>query len=77
MIIDIESIARKAELVREEARRARRDHFALNATEADIKEHQFEKVPMPGSCVSAWRQIRTREEARYAYADAMLKARDQ
>jgi hypothetical protein len=41
-----------------------RDWFAGRATEQDIEHHQ---------CSSAWRI--TREQAKYAYADAMLAAR--
>jgi hypothetical protein len=50
-----------------------RDYFAIHANDYDIYKYMYET--RVGSGISASTQIRTREEARYAYADAMMKAR--
>jgi hypothetical protein len=52
-----------------------RDYFAIHANDYDIYSYMYET--RAGSGISASSQIRTREEARYAYADAMMKAREQ
>jgi len=61
---------------------ALRDWFATHASEYDIRTHQvgpLREVVTVGSdgrkSISLTGQ-RSREEARYAYADAMLKARE-
>ncbi len=51
-----------------------RDYFAIHANDYDIYSYMYET--RVGSGISASSQIRTREEARYAYADAMMKARE-
>lgn len=51
-----------------------RDYFALKATEEDIREFMLGELRSNGY-IHARSIIRTREEARYAYADAMMKAR--
>jgi hypothetical protein len=48
-----------------------RDYFAAKATEQDIQPFLWESVG-PRSAV----QTCTREEAKYKYADAMIKARE-
>jgi hypothetical protein len=48
-----------------------RDYFAAKATEQDIQPFLWESVG-PRSAV----QTCTREEAKYKYADAMMKARE-
>ena len=48
-----------------------RDYFAAKASEQDIQEHLWERVGGYGKIASC-----TREEAKYKYADAMLKARE-
>ena len=50
-----------------------RDYFAAKATEVDIETYQWEKTV--GYGIVAGTQIRTREQAKYAYADAMMEAR--
>ncbi len=52
-----------------------RDYFAIHANDYDIYSYMYET--RAGSGISASSQIKTREEARYAYADAMMKAREQ
>jgi len=61
-----------------------RDYFAARATEEDIKHYErSEDGEMVGvdTLGTEWRRPRiiyhTREEAKYRYADAMLKAREQ
>ena len=52
-----------------------RDYFAANATDADVSFYMYERVPVE-SCFSVGiKVVRTREQAKYAYADAMLEAR--
>lgn len=51
-----------------------RDYFASKASDYDIYPYMFE-VTVNGPCRSEV-PIRTREEAKYVYADAMLKARE-
>lgn len=53
-----------------------RDYFASKATEDDIREFLWGEVRSNGY-ISARSQIRSREEAKYAYADAMMKAREE
>ena len=60
-----------------------RDYFAAKATEEDIKHYErSEDGEMVGvdTLGTEWRRPRiiyhTREEAKYRYADAMLKARE-
>lgn len=53
-----------------------RDFFAAHATEQDIQKYQWEVAKNTGYILIK-HEVRTREEARYAYADAMLKARDE
>jgi len=60
-----------------------RDYFAARATEEDIKHYErSEDGEMVGvdTLGTEWRRPRiiyhTREEAKYRYADAMLKARE-
>jgi hypothetical protein len=60
-----------------------RDYFAAKASEEDIKHYErSEDVEMVGvdTLGTEWRRPRiiyhTREEAKYKYADAMLKARE-
>ena len=48
-----------------------RDWFAANASENDIEHHNLGNLRSDGKTYNR----RTREEAKYAYADAMLKAR--
>lgn len=45
-----------------------RDYFAIHATDYDIYKYQIDENNMP---------IRSRAEARYMFADAMMKAREQ
>ena len=52
-----------------------RDYFAAKATEQDVQEYMWQTTINTGH-VLAKIQIRNREEARFAYADAMLKARE-
>lgn len=59
-----------------------RDHFAARATEQDIRHYeQSEDGEMVGTDTygTEWRRPRiiyhTREQAKYRYADAMLKER--
>jgi hypothetical protein len=50
-----------------------RDWFATHATEADIEAHAGGNIhPKTGRLYNQ----RTREQAKYAYADAMISARD-
>ena len=49
-----------------------RDWFATHATENDIRKHQSMIEQANG-----WTKTATVEQAKYAYADAMLKARGQ
>lgn len=49
-----------------------RDWFAGHASEADIEEHRDFKVCPETSMITS---CRTREAAKYAYADAMIAAR--
>ena len=49
-----------------------RDWFATHATENDIRKHQSLIEQANG-----WTKTATVEQAKYAYADAMLKARNQ
>lgn len=51
-----------------------RDWLAMNATESDIEHHQG---PWDHSSGSEPKPARTREEARYKFADAMLAARQE
>ena len=55
-----------------------RDYFASHASEEDIQEHTT-KVWTDGNEFGAgyFTPTNTREEAKYAYADAMLKAREE
>lgn len=60
-----------------------RDYFAAKASEEDIKHYErIEDGEMVGvdTLGTEWRRPRiiyhTREEAKYKYADAMLKARE-
>lgn len=51
-----------------------RDYFAARATEEDIEEHRGYRV----NTKSGSREyVLTREQAKYAYADAMLRARQE
>jgi hypothetical protein len=52
-----------------------RDYFAAKATEQDIQEYMWEVVTQTSHVLSKI-QVRNREQARYAYADAMMKARE-
>ena len=61
-----------------------RDYFAAKASEEDVKNYeQSEDGEMVGTDTygTEWRRPRiiyhTREEAKYRYADAMLKAREE
>jgi hypothetical protein len=45
-----------------------RDYFAAHATEEDVRAHMYD---------DRLHQVCSREAARYRYADAMLKAREQ
>ena len=62
-----------------------RDYFAAKASEEDInqhiwKGHKEDFVAIDGygkKTVLQREEMRTREEAKYQYADAMLKAREQ
>jgi hypothetical protein len=62
-----------------------RDYFAANANEDDINEHIWKgfnetriKIAPDGTRYESFQAARwTREQARYRYADAMLKARQQ
>lgn len=49
-----------------------RDYFAIRATEQDIENHRAYTTSHSGS---GKRFTMTVEQAKYAYADAMLKAR--
>lgn len=51
-----------------------RDQLALGASEEDIKTWSRTRVEDDTHGL-VYRFVRTREEARYAFADAMLKAR--
>lgn len=61
-----------------------RDYFAIHASEDDIQRHlptgRVVDVVTPngfgGKSVERRPEFRTREQARYAFADAMLKARE-
>ena len=61
-----------------------RDYFAAKATEDDVMEHickgyKEQHVIERGdgtSCIATRQAMWTREEAKYRYADAMLKARE-
>jgi hypothetical protein len=52
-----------------------RDYFAAKAVQSDIIDYMYEHSNTGSPHVIGMKQIRTREEAKYAYADAMLKAR--
>ena len=60
-----------------------RDYFAAKATEEDIKAHIYGPIARQIRSVGSMGEkrevdapsVRSREEAKYAYADAMLKAR--
>ena len=60
-----------------------RDYFAAKASEEDINEHIFKGHKEDYAITDGYGRkaiikreaMRTREEARYRYADAMLKAR--
>lgn len=52
-----------------------RDYFAENAPENEIRNWMLGELRSNGY-IHARSIIRTREEARYAYADAMMKARE-
>jgi hypothetical protein len=59
-----------------------RDYFAAKATNEDINMHSMgswaqwvEELPSGRKEMKSGFKPRTREEAKYAYADAMLKAR--
>ena len=54
-----------------------RDYFAAKATEQDIEPYQWRTEYSPSGHGVFKTQVRTREEAKYAYADAMMKARDE
>ena len=61
-----------------------RDYFAIHASEEDIQRHlptgRVIDVVIPngfgGKSVEKRSEYRTREQARYAFADDMLKARE-
>jgi crotonobetainyl-CoA:carnitine CoA-transferase CaiB-like acyl-CoA transferase len=53
-----------------------RDYFAAKASHSDILDYMYERDNTGNPYVIGMKQIRTREEAKYAYADAMLKARE-
>ena len=50
-----------------------RDYFATHATTVDIERYVFKTTANYGSFSQS--QIRTVEQAKYDYADAMMKAR--
>ena len=50
-----------------------RDYFAAHATPVDIERYVFKTTANYGSFSKS--QIRTVEQAKYDYADAMIKAR--
>ena len=52
-----------------------RDYFAAKAVQSDIIDYMYKHSNTGSPHVIGMKQIRTREEAKYAYADAMLKAR--
>ena len=52
-----------------------RDYFAVKANEKDIQKYQRRALDNIGY-VMAWEEVMTREQAKYAYADAMMKARE-
>lgn len=53
-----------------------RDYFAAKATEPDIDFYLW-KTTINTGYVVAKHQVMTREQAKYAYADAMMEARIQ
>ena len=61
-----------------------RDYFAAKASEEDIKRHLFTGrivdvvVELTNGRKEIYKEpeVQTREQARYAFADAMLKARE-
>ena len=60
-----------------------RDYFAARATEQDIKNYERDdgkEIFGTDSFGRQWKQVETtyftREEAKYRYADAMMKARE-
>ena len=52
-----------------------RDYFASKASENDIDKYQWDTTV--GYGIIGKTQVLTREEAKFAYADAMMKAREQ
>lgn len=52
-----------------------RDYFAAHASEKDIQDYMWETTHQSSHCFSKV-EVRNREQARYAYADAMIKARE-
>lgn len=52
-----------------------RDYFAANATDADVNSYMYESAPIESSFLCGVKVVRTREQAKYAYADKMLEAR--
>lgn len=52
-----------------------RDYFASKASESDIDQYQWNTTV--GYGIIGKTQVLTREEAKFAYADAMMKAREQ
>lgn len=60
-----------------------RDYFAAKATEQDIKEHEKsegKEIVGKDTLGNEWKRVETiyytREQAKYRYADAMLKERN-
>lgn len=53
-----------------------RDYFAVRASDGDIDAHMWEYLDMGTFGGIARKKVLSREQARYAYADAMLKARE-
>lgn len=52
-----------------------RDYFAAKASEEDVQEYMWQTTINTGYVIAKI-QIRNREEAKFAYADAMMKARN-
>lgn len=52
-----------------------RDYFAAKANDADLIPYMWEKVKTGSVYITGEKQICSREQAKYRYADAMLEAR--
>ena len=52
-----------------------RDYFAAHASDMDVDSHREYTLHNEGGRIEMMLPTRSREQARYAYADAMIRAR--